>query len=142
MRRFVVIVLVLIVAIGALAYWRGWFNVTEDGKVGVQVDSAKFKQDKEVFGRAVGEKAKTAKDQVAKLWKKTEGMTGDDKANLEKELAELEKRHNRLEKQLAELGEAGADKYEDIKQDLSKSLAEVEQKTEELTKKLEKAKDK
>jgi DNA-binding transcriptional MerR regulator len=57
-------------------------------------------------------------------------------------LAELEKKHDRLEKQIKKLEEAGEDKFEGIKQDLSKALEEVDQNIEELTKKLEKDKDK
>jgi hypothetical protein len=62
------------------------------------------------------------KDRIAGLWKKNGGLTGDDKARTEKDLAELETEHERLEKQLKELSEAGEDKFEGIKQDLSKSL--------------------
>ena len=142
MKKLLVVVLVLVVGGGALGYWRGWFSVAKEGKVDVQVDPAKFKQDKEAFSKTVGEKAKAMKDQVASLWKKSEGLTGDDKAHAEKELAELEKKHERLEKQLKELDDAGQDKFESIKQDLSKTLEEVEKKIEELTKKLEKGKDK
>ena len=57
-------------------------------------------------------------------------------------LAELEKKHDRLEQQIKELEDAGQDRFESIKQDLSKTLEEVEKKIEELTKKLEKGKDK
>ena len=46
MKKFLVVVLVLVVAVGALGYWRGWFSVTREGKVDVQGDPAKFKQDK------------------------------------------------------------------------------------------------
>src|SRR5476649_930400 len=133
MKNLLVVVLVLLVGVAALGYWRGWFSVTKEGKVDVQVDPVKFKQDKEAFSKTVGEKAKALKDKVASLWKQSEGLTGDDKAHAEKELAELEKKHERLEKQLKDLAEAGADKFEGIKQDLSKSLEEVEQKIEELT---------
>ena len=142
MKKLLVVVLVLVVAVGALGYWRGWFSVTKEGKVDVQVDPAKFKQDKEAFSKTVGEKAKAMKDQVASLWKKSEGLTGDDKAHAEKELGELEKKHDRLEQQIKELEDAGQDRFESIKQDLSKTLEEVEKKIEELTKKLEKGKDK
>jgi chromosome segregation ATPase len=116
--------------------------VTKEGKVSVQVDPKKFKQDKAAFSKTVGEKAKAMKDNVAGLWKRSEGLTGDDKAHAQKELGELEKKHDRLEKQIKELEEAGEDKFENIKQDLAKALEEVEKKTEELTKKLEKGKDK
>jgi hypothetical protein len=142
MKRLLILVLVLVVAVGALGYWRGWFSVTTEGKGDVQVDRAKFKQDKEAFSKSVGEKAKVLKDNVASLWKKAKGLTGDDKAHAEKELAELEKKHERLEKQLKELEDAGEDKFEGTKQDISKSLEEVEKKMEELTKKLEKGKEK
>jgi len=69
MRRFLLLVLVLVVAVGALGCWRGWFSATKEGKVDVQVDSAKFKQDKEAFSKTVGEKAKAIKDQVGSLWR-------------------------------------------------------------------------
>ena len=108
MKRLLVFILVLAVAVGALGYWRGWFIATDEGKVGVQVDSAKFKEDKDAFSKTVGEKAKAMKEQLAGLWKKTEGLTGDDKAHVEKELPELEKRHERLEKQLKELADSGS----------------------------------
>jgi TolA-binding protein len=141
MKKLLVIVVSLLVAVAALGEWRGWFSMTKDGKVAVQVDQAKFKEDHEAFSKTVGEKAKTLKDQVSKLWKNTEGLTGDDKAHAEKELAELEKKHERLEKQLKELENAGPDKFETIKQDLSKNIEEVEKKIEEATPKLAKAKD-
>ena len=86
MKKLLVVVLVLVVAVGALGYWRGWFSLTKEGKVDVQADTAKFKQDKEAFSKTVGEKAKAMKDKVASLWKKSEGLTGDDKAHAEKEL--------------------------------------------------------
>ena len=107
MKKLLVVVLVLVVGVGVLGYWRGWFSLTKEGKVDVQADTAKFKQDKEAFSKTVGEKAKAMKDKVARLWKQSEGLTGDDKAHAEKELAELEKKQERLEKQLKELDEAG-----------------------------------
>ncbi len=142
MKKFLIVVLVLIVAVGALGYWRGWFTVTKDGKVDVQVDQAKLKQDKEAFSKTAGEKTKSLKEQVAGLWKKSEGLTGDDKAQAQKELDELTKKHERLEQQIRELDDAGPDRFESIEQDLAKNLDEVEKKIEELTKKMEKGKDK
>jgi predicted negative regulator of RcsB-dependent stress response len=139
MKKLLVIVVVVIVAVGALGYWRGWFSVSNQG---VQTDAEKFKLDKEAFSKSAGEKATALKDQVAGLWKKTEGLTGDDKAHTEKELAELEKKHERLEKQLKELADAGQDRFATIRQDITRALEEVDQKIAELTKKLEKAKEK
>lgn len=142
MKKLLVVALVLLVGTAALGYRQGWFSVTKEGKVDLQVDPAKFEQDKKSFSKTAGEKAKLMKDKVASLWKKSEGLTGDDKAHAQKELGELEKKHDRLEKQIKELGDAGHDKFDGIKQDLSKALEEVEQKIEELTKNLEKGKDK
>jgi hypothetical protein len=138
MKKLLVVVLVLLMGVAALGYGRGWFSVTRGGKVDVEVDPAKFEQDKEAFSKTVGEKAGALKEKIAGLWKKTEGLTGDDKARLEKELVELEMKHERLKK----LAEAGADEAEGVKQNLSKALEDVELKIEELTKKLAKGKDK
>lgn len=140
-KLLLVVVLLLLVAVGALGYWRGWFSVTKEGKVDVQVDPAKFKQDRDAFSKTVGEKAKALKDQVAGLWNKSEGLTGDEKAHAQKELGELKRKHDRIEQQIKELEDAGQDRFGSIRQDLSKTLEEVERKIEELTKRLEKGKD-
>ncbi len=142
MKRLLLVVLVLVVAVGALGYWQGWFSLTKGGKIDVRVDPAKFKQDKEAFSKSVGEKAKATKDRIASLWKNSEGLTGDDKAHVQADLRELEKKHDRLEQQIKELDDAGQGRFESIRQDLSKTLDEVEKKIEELTRKLEKEKDK
>jgi hypothetical protein len=142
MKKLLVVVVVLVVGVAVLAYWRGWFTGTKEGTLDIHVNETKFKHDKEAFSETVGEKTKVAKEKIAGLWKKTEALTGDDKASAEKELAELEKKHERLEKQLKELAEAGEDKFEGLKQDLTKALEDVEKKIEELTHKLTKGKDK
>ena len=141
MKKLLVVVLVLVMAVGALGYWRGWFSVTREGKLDVQVDPAKFKQDREAFGTKVGEKAKAMKEQVASLWTKSEQLSGEDKVHAQRELGELKEKRDRLEKQIKELEDAGQDRFESIKQDLSRSLAEVETKLQEWTTKLEKSKE-
>ena len=138
MKKVLVVVLVLLVGVGALGYWRGWFSVTKAGTVDVQGDPAKFEQDKEAFSKTVGENTKALKAKIAGLGKNPEGLTDEDK----KELAELKKKHERLEIQLRELEDAGPEKFESLKKDLSKTLKEVEQKIEELTQKLAKGKEK
>src|SRR5260370_37680017 len=91
MKKLLVVVLVLVVGVGALGYWQGWFSVTKGGKVDVQVDSAKFKQEKAAFSKKVGEQSKSLKDKVAGLLEKTEGLKGDDEAHAEKGLADPER---------------------------------------------------
>ncbi|MDB5309342.1 MAG: hypothetical protein JWO38_3544 [Gemmataceae bacterium] len=141
MRKFLVVVLVLVVAGGVLGSWRGWFSVSKEGTVDVEVNPAKVKQDKDTFSKTVGEKAKAMKNRVVGLWEKSEGLTGDDKARAQKELGELNNQHDRIEQQIKELEVADQDRFESIKQDLSKTLGEVEKKIEDLRKKLEKGKD-
>jgi hypothetical protein len=128
-RNLLVFVLFVAVAIGAVGYWRGWFIVTSD--------PAKYTQDKDALRASVSEKSKALKDRVAGLWKKSEGLTGDEKASAQKELDELNKKHDRLEQQIKDLDDAGQDRFESAKKDLTKSLEDVEKKIEELTKKLE-----
>ena len=141
MKKLLIVVLVLLVGVAALGYWRGWFSVTKEGTVDVQGDPAKFKHDKEAFTKTAGEDTKELKGKIASLWKKTDGLKGKDKDDAQKELTELEKKQERLEKQLKELEDSAPDKFESIKQDLSKNLQEVKQKIEELTQKLAKGKD-
>ena len=135
MRNLLIVGLVVLVAIGAVGYWRGWFSVTKEG-------AAKYEEDKAAFSKSASEKAKAVKNRLASLWRKSEGLSGEEKAQAEKDLGELEKKHERLEKQLKELDDAGNDKFDGIKQDLSKTLAEVERKIDELEEKLEPAKSK
>jgi peptidoglycan hydrolase CwlO-like protein len=141
MKKFVVFLLVLVLAVGVLSYWRGWFSVTKEGAVDVQVDSAKFKQDKDAFSKTVGAKASAIKDQVAGLWKKSEGLTGDAKAKTQKDLGALQEKHDRLDQQIKDLDDAGADRFQTIKADLTKSLEEVDARIEALTKQLDRAHD-
>ena len=139
MGKLLIFVLVLAVGVAALGYWQGWFKVKkEDGKVNVQTDPKKFKQDQKAFSKTVTEKAKDMKEKIAGLFKKSKGLKGDEKAKTEKEITELEKKRERLEKQIKELDEAGEDKFDDIKRDMSHSLEEVEKKIAALTERLEK----
>lgn len=139
MKAILGIVLVLVVAVGGVGYWQGWFSVVkEEGKVKVKTDPEKFKQDK----AALATKAKALKEKVAKLWKKSEGLAGDEKARVEKQLGDLEKKHEDLENQLKALDETGVAKFDEAKQAVTKELEDVEKKMEELTTKLDKSKDK
>jgi chromosome segregation ATPase len=142
MKKLLIVGLALVVGVAALGYWRGWFRVTGGGDAEVQVDHAQFERDKNAFGTTVGEKTRALKGRITGLWTKAEGLTGDEKARAKKELGELEQKHERLEKQLKELEEAGADEFESVKRDLLASLAEVEKKIEELTQRLAKGHDK
>ncbi|OWK39798.1 hypothetical protein [Fimbriiglobus ruber] len=142
MKKILIVVLVLLVGVAALGYWRGWYSVTKGGDTDVRVVPAKFEQDREAFGQSVGEKTKALKDRIAGLWTKVEGRSGDEKARAKKELVELEQKHERLEKQLQELQSADADKYETLKRDLERTIEEVEVKIDEQTQKLATGKDK
>jgi hypothetical protein len=139
MGKLLVLLLVLVVGVAALGYWQGWFTVKkENGKVKVQTVPEKFKQDRNAFSQTVTKKAEEMKKKLAGLFKKSKGLTGDERAETQKVIAALEKKRDRLEKQIKELDEAGEEKFEDIKHDLSQSLGEVEKKIAALTQKLEK----
>ncbi len=138
MRRFLTNLLIVVIVIGAVGYWRGWFSFTNAGKVDVQVDESKFKQDREDFKRSVAEKATAIKDKLARLWKHSEGLTGDEKARAQKELVDLNAQRDRLELQLRELDDAGPDRFEGLKHDLSQTLDGVEKRIDALTSQLEK----
>jgi TolA-binding protein len=139
MKKLLAIVLVLAIAAGVVGYWRGWFSVTRDGNLAVQFDSGKFQQDKDEFGQKVGEKARAVKDDIARLWSKSETLSGDEKDRVQKELAELRQRQERLEAQIQELKGAGEGRFESLKQDLASSLDDVQRRIAELSKKLDAA---
>jgi hypothetical protein len=138
MKKLLIFVLVVLVAVGAVGYWRGWFSVG-DGKV--KTDPEKFKKDR----AALVEKAKKAGSKIAGLFKKKEGMAADEKAKREKELAELDalkKEHDQLEAKLKAAEEAGEEKFSSEIEALTKALEDIDKKMDDLTSKLEKPKDK
>jgi len=137
-NRFVLLVVGLALAFGLLGYWRGWYHISNDGKVDVQVDQAKFGQDKDEFRKTAGDKVRTMKDEVADLWRKSEGLKGEDKAQTQKELDELTRKRDRLEEQLRELNDAGPDRFQSLNDDVSKSLDDVRKRIDELNRKLDK----
>ena len=143
MIGFLVVLLLLAVAVGTLAYSRGWSSVTKKkSMVGVQIDPEKFKNDKEAFSKSFREKARAMKGQVANLWQNSERRADDDKAHVQKELGELKKKHDQLEERIEELEDADHHRFENIKRDLSKTVEELEKKIDEMTKKLENGKNK
>jgi chromosome segregation ATPase len=135
MKKLLIVLLVLVVALGGVGYWRGWFSV---GDGHVKGNPEQFNRDKE----AVAGKAKVMKDKIAGLFKKTKDLSPEEKAKVEKEIAELQQKHDDLEKQLKAVEEASEDNFAGAKETLTKSLEEIDKKMEELTKKLEKKKEK
>ena len=137
MKNLAVIILVLLVAVGILGYYQGWFTVTKkDGKVNVQVDKDKFRSDRDTFERKASEKIKAMKDSIAGLSKKSEALKGDEKERVQTEIHELEKTRDKLETQIRDLSDAAEPRFDSIKQDLTKQLDEVDRKIAELTKKI------
>ncbi|MBX9679777.1 MAG: hypothetical protein K2X38_13525 [Gemmataceae bacterium] len=137
MKRFLLFVVVVALIVGVIGYNRGWFHIGPEGAMDVQMDAAKFKQDREAISKTVGEKVNILKTQMAGLFKKTEVLPSDAKADAQKELVALEKEHDRLEQQLRELDEAGKDRFVTVREDLNKNIAAVEQKIADWSKKLE-----
>jgi chromosome segregation ATPase len=145
MRNLIIFILLVAVAIGGVGYWRGWFTVDKEGGGGhekVNVNQAKFDQDKKAFSKTVSEDAGKLKSKIENLFEKAKGLTGDEKVKMQKELDDLMTKHDRLQQQIKKLDDVGEDKFKDIEADLKKDLADVEKKIDELSKKLEKGKDK
>ncbi len=142
MKKLLIAIVALIVLVGGIGLWRGWFTLTKEGKVNVHVDPVKFKQDRDALSKTIGEKAKTMKTRIANLVKKSEGLKGEEKTRVEQQLAELQKKHDLLEKQLTEIAASGQDTFGVLERELTANHDEVEKLIEEVTKKLEKGKDK
>lgn len=139
MKRLLIFIVVVLVAVGALGYYRGWFTVDKEAHQ-VHVDADKFKKDRDEFTKAVSERAKKMKDAVAGLWSKSKGLTDADKTGAEKELKALEEKHDRIEQQLKELERTGEQNFQGLQEDLNKALTDIETRIGDLTKKLHKEK--
>jgi chromosome segregation ATPase len=137
MRNLAVIILVLLVAIGILGYYEGWFTVSEkDGKTNLQFDKNKFKDDMNLFQTKMSEEVGTLKDNIAGLFKKSEKLKGDEKTQVQADLHNLDMDREKLEKQIRALSDAAQPDIASIKEDLTKKLQDVNKKIAELTKKL------
>src|SRR5262249_48609368 len=129
-KSFALFLVVLVVAIVALGYWRGWFDVggkQEEGKVhaDLNVNVNKFKQDKDAFKKLLGEKTKALKDKLAGLKNKAKDLTGEAKAKAEKEIDALSKRHEAMEKKMSEVEESTEEKFTDLKNSLKSEVEEA-----------------
>ena len=105
MKNLLVAVVVIAVAVGALGFYRGWFEFgsnKQDDKVqaNLNIDVNKFKQDKEAFKKTLSDKSRTMKDKLVSLKDKAKGLSGDAKAKAEKEIEMLTKRHETIETKL------------------------------------------
>lgn len=80
MNRFLVVVVVLVVCVGGLAYYRGWFQVSTEGSdhatdVTVTVDKDKIRGDEDKVKKSVHD-----------LGTKSTGKTGEAVASPEQKL--------------------------------------------------------
>jgi polyhydroxyalkanoate synthesis regulator phasin len=98
-------------AIAVLGYFQGWFEFkknAETGKNELVVHKEKFSKDKDAFLKKSGEYAKSAKDKIASMMKSKETAKPEDKAAIEKQIADLKQQLEKLEGSLKD-----ADKLSD-----------------------------
>ena len=129
MKSIAAVVVLLAVAIVALGFWRGWFEVggkKEEGKVNANLDinANKLKADKEAVKKLLGEKSRAMKDKLASLKNKAKDLTGEAKASVEKEIESLTKRHETMEKKMNEVEESSEEKLKDLKESLKSETEE------------------
>ena len=142
MKKLLIAVVVLVLIVGGIGLWRGWFTVTQEGELNVHADPAKFKQDRDALGKSIGEKAKALKGKIADLVKKSEGLQGEEKVRVEQDLAQLQKKHDLLEQQIKDIAASGQDTFGILERELTEKHDAVEKLIDEVTKKLEKGKGK
>jgi hypothetical protein len=128
-KKLVALIVVLVIAGVAVAFWRGWFafeTSKDDGKVHVDltVNKEKFKQDKEKLKEKVAEKSKAMKDKLAGLREKAKGLSGEEKARADKEIGDLSRKHESLEAKIKDLDEAGEEKFEELKKSITGAIEE------------------
>jgi hypothetical protein len=129
MKKLLAMIVVLVIAVVAVAFWRGWFTfetAKDDGKVHVDltVDKEKFKQDKEKLKERATEKSKAMKEKLAGLREKANGLSAEEKAKADKELEELSRKHQAPEAKIKDLDEAGAEKFDELKKSIAGAIDE------------------
>jgi hypothetical protein len=130
MKKVLIAAVVLVVALGGVAWWQGWlkFEKTKDeeGKthVGVAFNPEKIKQDRDKLKKATADHTKKVKDQLAKLRDKAKNLTGADKEKAEKEIDTLTKKHEAFEAKVKDLDGVADDKFEDFKKEIEGHLQE------------------
>jgi hypothetical protein len=130
-KGFLICIAVLVVAVVALGFWRGWFEVggkKEDEKAhaNVDVNLNKLKADKDAFKKLLGEKTRAMKDKIVNLEHKAKELTGDAKTKMEKEIASLTKRHETLEKKMGEVEGSSEEKFKELTNSLTSDVEESE----------------
>jgi hypothetical protein len=123
MKKFLAVLVVLAIAVVAVGFWRGWFTLETNKEgdkthVDLTVNKDKFKKDKETLKEQAAAKSKAMKEKLAELREKSKGQSGEEKAETDKEIKELEKKHLSLETDLKKLEDAGEDKFEDLKKSI------------------------
>jgi hypothetical protein len=128
-KTVVAVVVVIAIGVVALGFYRGWFETgtkKEDGKqqVNLNVNTNKFKEDKESFKKALAARSKSLKDKLAGLSDKAKHLTGEAKAKAEKEIAALNKKHQNIESKAKQVDETTEEKFDDLKKSVKDDLDE------------------
>jgi DNA anti-recombination protein RmuC len=128
MKKTLIALAVLLVLGVAVGFWQGWFKFektqTDEGKPAFQVsvDKDKFKQDKERLKKAASAKSQAWKERLAHLRNKVKGQSGEEKTKTEKEIEDLDKKHQTLESKLKDIDDAAEDKLENVQKDVNTLL--------------------
>jgi chromosome segregation ATPase len=122
MKKLLVFLLVLAVAVGGVGYWRGWYTF---GKGHPSVNREKFKQDRDTFKQAAGKKLHSLKDLLTRKKSEAKNLTGEAKAKKEKESADLEEQYKQLSAKINSLDEVTEDKLDSVEKDLNKDLDDL-----------------
>jgi hypothetical protein len=128
-RNFLIPLLVVAVAVVAVGFWRGWFEMggeRDEGKVeaNLNVNVGKFKEDKEKFKKTLSEKAKAMKNKLASLKDKSKGLSGEAKAKAEKEHEALTKKYQELENKMKDVENSREEKFDDVRKSIAGAFDE------------------
>jgi hypothetical protein len=120
---------VLLVAISALGFWRGWFEVggkkdDEKAHADLDVNVNKLKADKDAFKKLLGEKSSAMKDKIASLRNKAKELSGEAKASVEKEINSLTKRRETIVKKMGEVEDSTEEKFKELRNSLKGEIEE------------------
>ncbi|MEZ6140619.1 MAG: hypothetical protein R3B84_08615 [Zavarzinella sp.] len=120
MKMLVVLVLVAGIGVVFYGYSQDWFTakVKNDGNqttITGGIDKEKFQKDTDAYLETVQEKLADLQANLDSLKSKAKDAKGDTKEALDKEIAALSERKEKLGDKLSEMKDATAEKWEELK---------------------------
>jgi hypothetical protein len=131
MKSIFALILVLVVAVSVLAYFRGWIEFgtqNEEGttRASVTVHTDVFTQDKERLKKLATDKLHELQQELTSTEEDAKHLTGEAKAKAETKIQDLTNKTKKLESKVKTIEQASEDKLPSAQQEFEEAVQELE----------------